>query len=340
VNQDFKLGPWVVRPSLNSLSRNAHNIRLEPKAMEILVCLAQQDGNVVSKEKLIGDVWKETFVGDDALVRCISALRRALEDDPKAPRLIETIPKRGYRLLVKIQPLDNGQHNVWLLLRWPAILALPAIGIVALGVWFQTRHAPALTEKDPIVVADFVNTTGDTVFDDTLKQGLSVQLSQSPFLNLLSDQRVRETLRLMGRAPADALTEEVAREICVRSGSKVLLAGSISSLGSQYVIGLKAMKCDSGEVFAQEQVQTAGKEEVLKVLSLETTGLRRKLGESLSSIQRFDVPLWQVTTPSLDALKAFPRQLSPGLKKAIMQRFLFSGAPPNSTPTSPWRMLI
>jgi len=163
---------------------------------------------------------------------------------------------------------------------------------------------PPLTEKDSIVVADFVNTTGDPVFDDTLKQGLSVQLSQSPFFNLLPDQRVRETLKLMGRAPGDRLTPEVAREICVRSSSKVMLAGSISSLGNHYVIGLVGLNCNSGEIVAQQQVQTSGKEEVLKVLSQETTKLRQKLGESLSSIRRFDFPD-QVTTPSLDALKAW-----------------------------------
>jgi DNA-binding winged helix-turn-helix (wHTH) protein/tetratricopeptide (TPR) repeat protein len=186
-------------------------------------------------------------------------------------------------------------------------VALPA-GCVAvvLTVWFflRPRPTPPLTEKDSLVVADFVNTTGDPVFDDTLKQCLAVQLSQSPFFNLLSDQGVSETLRGMGRTPSNPLTLDVAREICVRSRSKVMLAGSISSLGSQYVIGLKAMNCESGEVVAQEQVQAAAKEEVLKVLGQETTRLRQKLGESLSSIRRFDVPLFQVTTPSLDALKA------------------------------------
>ena len=193
--------------------------------------------------------------------------------------------------------------------RKPSKILVPAavlivVGLVAGGLYFRSRSATTLTEKDSIVLADFVNTTGDPVFDDTLKQGLSVQLSQSPFLNLLPDERVSETLNLMGRASGERLTQEVAREICVRSNSKAMLAGSISSLGSQYVIGLKAVNCDSGEVFAQEQVQAAAKEQVLKVLGQETTKLRQKLGESLSSIRRFDVPLDQVTTPSLDALKA------------------------------------
>jgi eukaryotic-like serine/threonine-protein kinase len=188
---------------------------------------------------------------------------------------------------------------------WLTIPAGCLIIALAAGFFFlHSRHAPPLTEKDSIVLADFTNTTGDPVFDDTLKQGLSAELSQSPFLNLLPDQMVRETLKLMGRAPGDWLSPEVAREICVRSSGKAMLAGSISSLGSQYVIGLKAVSCDSGEVLAQEQVQAAAKEEVLTVLSQETTKLRQKLGESLSSIQRFDVPLFQVTTPSLDALRA------------------------------------
>ena len=182
--------------------------------------------------------------------------------------------------------------------RKPSKILVPAavlivVGLVAGGLYFRSRSATTLTEKDSIVLADFVNTTGDPVFDDTLKQGLSVQLSQSPFLNLLPDERVSETLNLMGRASGERLTQEVAREICVRSNSKAMLAGSISSLGSQYVIGLKAVNCDSGEVFAQEQVQAAAKEQVLKVLGQETTKLRQKLGESLSSIRRFDVPLDQ-----------------------------------------------
>ncbi len=186
-------------------------------------------------------------------------------------------------------------------------LAVPAVClfiILTVGFFLYSHRPPPLTEKDSIVLADFINTSGDPVFDNTLKQGLSVQLSQSPFLNILPDQKLSETLALMGRAPGDVLTAEVAREICVRSNSKVMLAGSISRLGSQYVIGLKAVECSSGEVLAQEQVQAAAKEEVLKVLSQETTRLRQKLGESLTSILRFDVPLEQVTTPSLDALKA------------------------------------
>jgi tetratricopeptide (TPR) repeat protein/predicted Ser/Thr protein kinase len=189
------------------------------------------------------------------------------------------------------------------------VLVPAAVFLVAalIGVgWYLRSHSPTgLTEKDTIVLADFTNTTGDAVFDDTLKQGLSVQLSQSPFLNLLPERKVIETLKLMGRTPGERLTQEVAREICVRTNSKAMLSGSISSLGSQYVIGLKAVNCNSGDALAQEQVEAAAKEQVLKALDKAATSLREKLGESLSSVQKYDAPVEQATTSSLEALKAY-----------------------------------
>ncbi len=186
----------------------------------------------------------------------------------------------------------------------PAAVFLVA-ALVGVGLYLRSHSPTGLTEKDTIVIADFANTTGDAVFDDTLKQGLSVQLSQSPFLNLLPEQKVSETLKLMGRTPGERLTREVAREICVRTNSKAMLSGSISSLGSQYVIGLKAVNCNSGDALAQEQVEAATKEKVLKALDNAATSLRAKLGESLSSVQKYDAPVEQATTPSLEALKAY-----------------------------------
>jgi len=197
----------------------------------------------------------------------------------------------------------GARRKPWKILVSVAVLIVAAL--VAGGLYFRSRPAKALTEKDTIVLADFANTTGDTVFDETLKQGLSVQLSQSPFLNLLPEQKVSETLKLMGRAPGDRLTREVAREVCVRTNSKAMLAGSISSLGSQYVIGLNAVDCDSGDSLAKEQVRATGKDEVLKALDKAASSLRGKLGESLSSVQRFGIPVVEATTPSLEALKAF-----------------------------------
>jgi tetratricopeptide (TPR) repeat protein/predicted Ser/Thr protein kinase len=191
-------------------------------------------------------------------------------------------------------------------LRWIAIAAV-AVVAVALGVggWlYFARRAQALTEKDTIVLADFANTTGDEVFDDTLKQALAVGLGQSPFLNILSEEKVRQTLREMTRSPSDRLTRDLAREVCQRAESKAYLAGSIAALGTQYVIGLEALNCASGDVLAREQVTAAGKEQVLPALGQAAAKLRNEVGESLSSVQKFDVPLEQATTNSLEALKA------------------------------------
>jgi hypothetical protein len=169
-----------------------------------------------------------------------------------------------------------------------------------------TRPAAAtLTEKDTIVLADFDNKTGDALFDDTLKQGLSVQLEQSPFLELVSGNKVNQTLKLMGRPAEDRLTPEVAREVCQRTASKAMVTGSIAGLGSQYVIGLKTVNCGTGDVLAEAQEQAAGKEAVLKALDAAAVSLRGKLGESLSSVQKYDTPLSNATTTSLEALKAY-----------------------------------
>ncbi len=184
--------------------------------------------------------------------------------------------------------------------------ALVVVFVAAVGSWFYfARQAQALTEKDTIVLSDFTNTTGDAVFDDTLKTALTVSLRQSPFLNVLSDSEVAKTLQQMTR-PADMkITPEVARELCQRAGSKGYIAGTVSSLGSEYVLGLKAVNCQSGDTLAEEQVTAASKEKVLGSLGEAATKLRGELGESLATVQKFDVPLEQATTSSLDALKAY-----------------------------------
>jgi len=187
----------------------------------------------------------------------------------------------------------------------PAVLILVGAAIGG-TLYFRSRQAMArLTDKDTIVLSDFDNKTGDAVFDDTLKQGLSVQLEQSPFLALVSDRRVNETLKLMGRTAGDRLTPEVAQEVCQRTGSKAMLAGSIAGLGSQYVIGLKAVNCNTGDVLAEAQEQAGGKEAVLKALDNAAVTLRSKLGESLSTVQKYATPVEEATTPSLEALKAY-----------------------------------
>ena len=191
---------------------------------------------------------------------------------------------------------------------WKIPAVAGAVLIAALiggGLLFRSRSASALTEKDTVVLADFVNTTGDAVFDGTLKQALAVQLEQSPYLNLLPESRVREALRFMGRQPDERISNDVAREICMREGAKAMLAGSIASLGTHYVITLSALNAQNGDALAREEVEAESKEQVLKSLDRAASGLRGKLGESIGSVQKFATPLEQATTSSLEALQAF-----------------------------------
>ncbi|HEX8818077.1 MAG TPA: serine/threonine-protein kinase [Terriglobales bacterium] len=193
-------------------------------------------------------------------------------------------------------------HKLWFIVASVMVIA----ALIAGGLYYRSREqAKPLTEKDTIVLADFDNKTGDVVFDDTLKQGLAVQLEQSPFLALLSENKVNETLKLMGRAAGDRLTPEIAREICQRTSSKAMLIGSIAGLGSQYVIGLKAVNCGTGDMLAEAQERASGKETVLKALDAAAGTLRGKLGESLGSVEKYATPVEEATTPSLDALKAY-----------------------------------
>ncbi len=184
-------------------------------------------------------------------------------------------------------------------------LAFLAFLMVAIAASLFFRHAQALTERDSIVLVEFTNSTGDPVFDETMKQGLAMQLEQSPFLNILSERRAGEVLKLMDRSPATHLTGDVAREICLRSGSKAMIAGSVSRLGNQFVIGLTATNCSTGDALAHLQGEAGNKENVLKALGASAAQLREKLGESLSSIQKFDAPIEEATTPSLEALQAY-----------------------------------
>jgi eukaryotic-like serine/threonine-protein kinase len=196
-----------------------------------------------------------------------------------------------------------AQKRSW---KIPAVAALVLIALlIGGGLFFRSRRATALTEKDTVVLADFVNTTGDPVFDGTLKQALAVQLEQSPFLNILPESRIREALGFMGRQPGERITSDVAREIGLREGAKAVLAGSISGLGSSYVITLSAVNAQTGDSLAREQVEAASKEQVLKALDRGASSLRAKLGESLGSVQEFAKPLEQATTSSLEALQAF-----------------------------------
>ncbi|HEY4904641.1 MAG TPA: serine/threonine-protein kinase [Candidatus Sulfotelmatobacter sp.] len=185
------------------------------------------------------------------------------------------------------------------------VTAVLVCGLIAGGVYYRGHRSKVLTDRDTIVLTDFANSTGDAVFDDTLKTALSVSLRQSPFLNVLSDSQVAKTMQQMARPAGTKLTPELAHELCQRAGSKAFIAGSIGSLGSEYVLGLKAVNCQNGDTLAQEQITAASKENVLDALGGAASKLRGEMGESLATVQKFDVPLVQATTSSLEALKAY-----------------------------------
>jgi DNA-binding winged helix-turn-helix (wHTH) protein/tetratricopeptide (TPR) repeat protein len=227
---------------------------------------------------------------DDRFIASVSS------EEAKETRL----PESSKQALEKPRGLNKKLWRVLIL-----VFAVFLVVTIATGLYHHLYSGKPINDKDTIVLADFANSTGELIFDDTLKQALAMQLEQSPFLKTLSDQRVRDTLSLMRRSPRDRLDEQTARDVCQRAGSRAALVGSIASLGSQYVLGLNAVDCQTGDSLARQEVQAASKEQVLKALDLATTKLRQQLGESLTSIQRFDTPIEQATTTSLEALKAY-----------------------------------
>jgi DNA-binding winged helix-turn-helix (wHTH) protein/tetratricopeptide (TPR) repeat protein len=310
-------------------------LKLQDQPFKVLATLLQRPGQVVTREELHHLIWPQESFGDfdHAINLAVNKLRATLGDSADVPHLIETLPRRGYRFIFPVtlpRAAESGAasaavetglkpvlKSTWF--RWVSVTGatLLVIGLAVGGWLFHSRRAHALTDKDTIVLSDFDNKTGDAVFDDTLKQGLSVQLEQSPFLNLLSDRRVNDTLKLMGRSAGDRLTPDVTREVCRRTNSKAMLTGSIAGLGSQYVIGLKAVNCNTEDVLAEAQEQAAGKEAVLKALDNAAVSLRSKLGESLTSVEKYATPLQEATTPSLDALKAYSLGVKAGYAKGF-----------------------
>jgi serine/threonine protein kinase/tetratricopeptide (TPR) repeat protein len=220
---------------------------------------------------------------------------------PVSASALASIPSSSSVKVAAIAPEPWRKINIWKI----AVSTAALLVAVAAGIFFYSRRPQALTEKDSILLADFVNTTGDAVFDGTLKQALAVQLEQSPYLNVLPQSRIQAALRLMGRLPDERVTSDVAREICVRDGVKAMLTGSISALGSHYVIDLNAVNAQTGDSLGRAQVESESKEQVLKSLDQAASNLRQKLGESIGSVQKFATPLEQATTSSLEALQAF-----------------------------------
>jgi len=275
--------------------------------------LLERPGQLVTREELHERLWShDTFVEfDAALNTAVRKLREALNDSADNPRFVETVPRRGYRFIAPLALPPQPQAVVSIRSRvrrhpylWYAVTLIVA-GAAVGGFWHLRLPGSRITPEDTLVLADFANSTGDAVFDDTLKTALTVSLKQSPILNVLPDSKVASTLQQMTRAANAKLTSDVARELCERVGSKAYIAGAIGSLGTEYVLELKAVNCQSGDTLAQEQVTAATKEKVLDSLGEAAAKLRGELGESLATVQKFDVPLAQATTSSLEALKVY-----------------------------------
>src|SRR6202030_3340839 len=209
--------------------------------------------------------------------------------------------------LAAVAAAEAGVNRIRKSIRWGAVTGVTVLVIgLAVGGWlFFSRTVHTLTDKDTIVLADFTNTTGDTVFDGTLRQGLAIQLEQSPFLKIMDDEQVQQDLRLMSLPAGGRITNRIARDICVREGVAATIDGAIESLGKDYVITLQAITCQGGATLAREQIQAGDKEHVLNALGTAATAMRAKLGESLNSIQKLNRPLEQATTPSLEALQNY-----------------------------------
>jgi len=315
----YEFGPFRVDADKEILLRAGEPIPLQPKTFQILLVLIRHSQEIVTKEDLMKAVWPDTFVEEANLSRNIFILRKALAENPPEQRYIITVPGRGYRLAENVRLVLEQEVSIIVANRskvqvevtktrpWARALVATLVALaVAVGIWRFFRHPPlTLTEKDTVVLADFTNSTGNPVFEGTLRQGLAVQLEQSPLLSLVSDDRVHQTLKLMGR-PIDApLASDTAREVCERTGSAAVLEGSIASLGSQYVLGLRAKNCRTGEILDEEQVQATRKEDVLNALSQIASRFRSRIGESLATVKKHDIPLQEATTPSLEALKAY-----------------------------------
>jgi eukaryotic-like serine/threonine-protein kinase len=326
---------------------NGHRIRLQAQPFQILSLLLARPGEVVTREEIRRKLWDgDTFVDfDHSLGTAINKVREALGDSAENPRFVETLPKRGYRFVFPVTPATGREmdgpaetglrspsgwesesevarddahagskirRSGWI---WSSAAILMIMAIGAGAFWFYGR-TPKLIDKHKIVLADFTNTTGDPVFDGTLRQGLSIQLEQSPFLSILSDQQIQQTLHMMGLKPDATLTPGITREVCQRTSSAAVVDGTIAQIGGRYLLTLKTVACSDGELIASTEEQASDKNHILDALGDAASGIRNKLGESLATIQKFNAPLQQVTTSSLEALRAFSLSVS-GAKPGV-----------------------
>jgi len=332
--QLYEFGPFRLDPEKRVLLREKQPVPLQLKAFETLLVLVRNSEQVVLKDDLMKAVWPDTFVEESNLAQNIFVLRKTLGGTVGDHRYIVAIPGRGYRFAEKARLISEEEESLVVESHsrtrvvidesfqdaekaaitperaargtlWKVVFgATMLVVVVAAGSYWYLRRPPKLTDKDMLVLADFANTTGDPVFDGALRQGLSVQLEQSPFLNVLSNQRIAQTLSLMTQPKDSRLSPELAREVCQRTASTAVLDGTIAQIGTRYLLTLTAINCSTGDMLASAEAKADDKDHVLDALGTVASDIRPKLGESLATVRKFDVTLRQATTSSLEALKA------------------------------------
>ena len=326
----FRFGVFEINTTARELRKHGVKVRLSGQPFTILEILLERPGQVVAREELQKRIWaSDTFVDfEQGLNGAVKKLRDALGDGAETPRYIETLPKIGYRFIAPVGEVPNVQgatpqpgslapaSTIQLVsetepakrpLMWIALtgIVLCVIGVSIAVVFYFHKPSAIFREKDTIVIGSFDNFTAEPVFDDTLRQALLVGMQQTPFLQVFPEHHAAEILRQMGHKPEEKLTAKTSIELCQRVGSKVVTQGAIRSLGINYVLDLTAVRCDTGEAIAQEQVVAGRKEDVIDALGQAAARIRARLGESLPSIEKYNAPLEQATTPSLEALKAY-----------------------------------
>jgi DNA-binding winged helix-turn-helix (wHTH) protein/Tfp pilus assembly protein PilF len=336
----YRFGIFEVSVESRELFRHGHRVKLQGQPFQLLLLLLENAGETVDREQIRLRLWPEdTFVDfGQSLGTAVTKLRQALGDDANNPRFIETRPRHGYRFIAPVARIDAAANSAVDALPVPGPIApvepaqTPAeakpvprgrllgaivaglvvvIAIAAIGRQeYLRRHRFVIASKDTVVLADFENTTGESIFNDTLRQGLLIGLAQSPLIHILSDRSAAVIFKQMGRAPDDRIAGRSALELCRRAGGKVTIQGAISGLGTSYLVGLAAIRCDTGKPIAYEQAEASQREEVIDALGKATSQLRARLGESLPSIQKYNAPLEQATTSSLEALNAYGQALS------------------------------
>ena len=352
---NYEFGPFRLDASRRLLYRDLELVGISPKAVDTLIALVRNHGQLSEKEALIREIWPDTVVEESNLAIQISNLRKLL-GEAMSPDPIATVPRRGYRFVAPVRELESPQHAVATavnasttpaapaspdspsvpaappihtlaaenggaapasapavrrrLLKRIVAAALLTLSVALFALWHGRRAATVpptggLTDKDSVLLADVQNETQDALLDTTLRQALTVQLEQSPFLKLISDQQIDRSLSMMKQPRGTRLTRDVAWEVCQRTGSAAVIYGSIATLANQYVFGLRAENCRTGDSIGSEQTTASDKEHVLRAVDDAATALRARLGESLTQIQSYHTPIEQATTASLPALQAY-----------------------------------